>query len=115
MDAIRLATEDEVKKLLERPEDSIEFVPGSTVWAMGDNFAVIRQAVELDPVLFAPETLPSRKLAFIWGLENMLRFGNVPVYYFNIHEEDVAWREVVEKHGAERSSRKPIHRYRKFL
>lgn len=112
MDAIRPATKEEVESIKDKSD-----LQGAAVWAMGKDLAVIRECVEVDPVFFAPETNDSRKLVFIWGIENMLRVLGHPRFYFNIPagEETEKWRKVVENFGAVAQSPSPEIRFKKVL
>lgn len=113
MDSIKLATPEQV----ERIKPTADFVPTSTVLAMGEDLAVVKQVIELDPVYFAEGSSGSRKAMFIWGIENWMRLTGVPVYYFNIAEgpENEQWRQVVKTHGAEQVSPGPELRWKKVL
>ena len=111
MEPIRVATKEEVKRVAE----SADLTPTSSVLAFGNDIAVVRSCMELDPVMFDPRSNNARKLLFVWGLENILRANGVTEYYFNIDLKDVAWQRVVEKHGAEQQSQTPEIRYKKLL
>jgi hypothetical protein len=79
------------------------------------DFAVMRQALQVDPVLFAPETSNHRKSIFVWGIENALRINGVPAYYFTISAADEAWQKTVEGWGAEKLNPQPVYFYKRML
>lgn len=111
MDDIVLATPDQVESI--RAQSDLG--PTSSVYAMGEDLAVVKQVFELDPVYFSPESTTARRLLFTWGLENMLRGIGVTAYYFNVPTGDDKWKHVVETHGAEQVSRAAEYRYKKLL
>ena len=113
MKPIRLATPEEIKSI----EAHSDLHDGCTVLAFGDgedtDFAVLRNVIEIDPLLTKDN--PKRKALFVWALENMLRFQGIKRYYFNIAPEDAAWKDTVEKWGAQQTSTAPELRFRKDL
>ena len=113
MDAIRLATPEQVARI----SATSDLGPTSVVYAMGDDLAVMKQVVEIDPAYFAENSTTSRRLMFIWGLENSLRLNGVPAYYFNClaDEATAPWRKVVETHGAKALSTAAEIRFKKEL
>lgn len=113
MDAIKLATPEQVARI----KDEVDFTPSTAVLAMGEDLAVIKQVTELDPAFFEPTSSTSRRLMFIWGIENWLRLTGTSSYFFNVlaDEESASWRKVVETHGAKPRSRAPEIRYGKEL
>ena len=111
MDAIKLATPEQVERI--RAESNLS--DSSRVLAMGEDLAVLQQVTEVDPVFFAEGTSNSRKLMFIWGIENFLRLIGTRQYAFNIHAKDEAWQRVVETHGARTISTEPELRFVKDL
>lgn len=111
MDQIQLATPEQIEKI--RLQSDLG--PGSVIVAMGDDLAVVKNIVEVDPVFFDEKSTTSRRLMFIWGIENWLRLTSVWAYYFNVPPGNETWIHNVETHGAERVSREPEHRYRKVL
>jgi len=120
---VRPATTEEAKNILER-----EFAAGHGLElterailvvfenAKGEaqDYAVLRTALEIEPVGFAPESSTSRRFNFIQNLETFARLSGIPEYYFSIVPDDVEWQKTVEKFGAERISN-PVLRYRKNL
>lgn len=116
MEKIRLATPDEIKAI----EDRIGSPLRRDVWAFPSknnpsDFAVVRNCIELDPVIFAPSTDDRRKYLMIWGMENILKGAGVQEYYFNVHVADERWNQVVQGWRAERTSKEPEYRYRMEL
>lgn len=113
MDAIKLASAEQV----ERISKDVDWVPETVVLAMGEDLAVVKKVVELDPVFFAPESNTSRRLMFTWGVENWLRLNGTVNYFFNIlaDDESAVWRKVVETHGAKARSKAPEIRFGKEL
>lgn len=108
MDAIKLATPEQV----ERIRAKADLGTTSSVYALGEDIAVLKNVSEIDPVFFAEGSTTQRKLLFIWGLENHLRLLGIDAYYFNTKADDSAWRKVVETHGAEAISESPEIRYK---
>jgi hypothetical protein len=111
LDAIKLATPEQV----ERIASTSDLGPTSAVYAMGEDIAVVKHVVEIDPVYFNETSNTSRRLMFVWGLENVLRITGFPAYYFNCLETAEAWRHVVETNGAKAISIAPEIRYKKDL
>lgn len=111
MDDIQLATPEQIKSI----EGTSDLGPTSTVYAMGEDLAVVKQVMELDPVYFKPESTPARRLLFIWGLENMMRGVGISAYYFNCPTDATEWKHVIETHGAEQINHAAEYRYKKLL
>lgn len=116
MEGIRLATDAEVEAIR---EDS-DLGPGCQVWTLPGAkpiTGVIRTLVEVDPV-HLKDASNSHKAMFMWGIENMLRFTQVPFYYFNVladEEEDDFRKLLTSSFGAEKVSRGAEFRYKKTL
>jgi len=115
---IRLATEEEVKKYMA----GTDLTPMSTmvVFPNGDktpDIAVIRHVVEVDPIVFSPDSGFQRKLWFVLNLETALRLQGTPEYYSNVlaDDESAQWRALIEKRGAQMTSTAPEYRYKKRL
>lgn len=111
MEPIRLATPEEIEAIASKSD----LGPDCRVMAFGKDLAVIRNCYEIDPVHFAEGTPDSRKVAFLWGLENMMRMVGVPHYYFNISPSDERWKAIVEHWGASQISTEPELRFKKVL
>lgn len=108
MDQIKLATPEEIEVIAAESD----LGPGCTVLSFGADKAVVRTAVEVDPV-YCPS--PKRKAWFLSHIETWLRLNGVPQYYFNITASETEWRETVKTWGAQEVSREPEFRYRKAL
>lgn len=117
MEALRLATPEEVAKISE----GLDLTQSSTVVAFpkkdGDpDLAVLRQVTELDPVIFSEGTDDRRKAMFIWAIESGLKIlGIVPEIYFNVDANDTKWQHVIETFGGVQTSKHPELRYKKSL
>ena len=116
MEAIRLATEQEINKI----KDTADITLSSRIIAMDNpkgeaDIAVIRQCVEVDPVYFSDASATNRRAMFLWGIENILRFQGSPEYYFNISPDDESWKKIVEHWGAREIFNTPQQRYKKVL
>lgn len=117
MEALRLATPEEVARISE----GMELTQASSVVAFpkknGDaDLAVLRQVTELDPVIFSEGTDDRRKAMFIWAIESGLKIlGIVPEIYFNVSADDTKWQHVIETFGGVCISKAPELRYKKSL
>lgn len=111
MKPLRLATNEEVEKIKADADVDV----GCSVIALDDNFAVLRACHEIDPFIMAENVTDRQKAAFIWGIENCLRFTGVPFYYFNVPVSDEKYIEVVKSWGAQQTSREPEFRFKKLL
>lgn len=117
LEKIRIATPEETEALAPHSD----LTQGSVVWTFEapagkqPDHAVTRPIVELDPVFFSSDSGTSRRAAFIWAMENILRAQGAPEYYFNVAERDAEWRKAVEHWGAQPTSLEPEIRYRKNL
>ena len=115
MKRLRLATEAEVEIM--RAGGDLD--PTCQVVALttqsGSPLAVIRLAIEIDPVAF-PTDFPDRlKALFIRDIETHLAAKGVTSYYFNVTASDEAWQKTVLNWGAEQVSREPEIRFKKAL
>ena len=116
-EGLRYATPEEVAKIAIGGDITTD----SVVLAMSNNdkepdLAVIRRCVELDPVIFSPDTGTARRARFIWAIENYLRLQGVPEYYFDVHQSaSDAWVTAIKKLGATKISTELQNRYRKIL
>lgn len=112
MDTVRLATEEEIKVIAEQSD----LTNATTVVTFGGkDFAVLRTCVELDPVIFGPETTVKRMLFFLTNIETSLRLQGVREVYFNIHADDERWKELAQHWGAQPTSTAPEIRFKKVL
>jgi hypothetical protein len=112
MEPIRIATPEEIEAI----KAHADLTANSTVLAFGKDLAVVRQVSEIDPLFFANDSNPKRRLLFMWGLENMLRMVGVPEYYFNLHADDPKYLATMqETFGAKPTSTAPEIRFKKSL
>lgn len=82
---------------------------------VGTPLAVIRLAVEVDPVFF-PENFPDRlKAVFMRDIETHLAAKGVAKYYFQIAADDTNWQSVVVHDGGIQQSHGPELRFGKPL
>jgi len=119
MEGIRLATEAEI----ERIQKESDLGPTSSVIAWGKPeapdtiIAVQRLATEIDPLYWSGASA-NKKRMFMWGVENMMRYVQVPAYYFNIQDTDEFkdFRELVmAMEGTEQVSKQAEIRYKRTL
>lgn len=108
---IRLATPEEVEAIR---KDS-DLTNATRVLVFDNDRAVIRMALEVDPVHFAKDTPKHKRALFLWGIENTLRLEGVPEYYFNVRVEDQEFIDTVKGFGAVQVSRGPELRFKKTL
>lgn len=111
---IRPATEEEIKVIMETKDGR-----GGSVLALdspqGPLFAVIRTAVEVDPVLY-PEDLPFKmKLLFQRDIETVLATQGVQQYFCNVHVSNEKMLSVLKTFGAIQASTEPEYRFMKVL
>jgi hypothetical protein len=115
MNRIRLATPEEIEaiKMKSDLDDSCIVLALST--QQGVPTAVVRTAVEVDPVIY-PEGLHDRmKAMFQRDIETVLEARGVKKYYFNVHVSNTAMLEVAKTLGAEQMSTEPEYRFRVIL
>ena len=112
MDQIRFASADEVESI----KLEADLQPGCVVLAFDNaatgkpDLAVLRACVELDPVVFAPETQSRRMALFMWALAQHLRLTNTPSFYFQTAVSNEAWQKVAKTFGAVQVSPEPEYR-----
>jgi hypothetical protein len=115
MKKIRLATEEEITSI----QDRADLDTGCTVVALdtpnGPILGVMRQIVELDPVVFPPKVDDRTKYMFIRDAEILMMARGVPFYYFNIKTEDESWIKIAERAGAQKTSEGPEFRFKKII
>lgn len=115
MNRIRLATVEEVESI----KKYSDLADGDIVLALntqqGVPLAVVRTAVEVDPVIY-PEGLHDRmKAMFQRDVETILVAKGVTRYYFNVHVSNTPMLEVAKTLGAEQMSTEPEYRFRVVL
>lgn len=113
---IRLATPEEVEAI--RPVSN--FSPKFMVWAMDNNegspdLAVIKEPMEVDPVIFGPHTSNTQKALFIWALEERLAGMGIQQYRFTVDDRDEQWKTVIESWGGRRLNSYPEARFEKVI
>jgi hypothetical protein len=113
---LRLATNEEIQKI----QKGADLVEGCRVLALenrpGDpDLAVLRTVIEMDPVIFSPNSNDRDKYKFIFALEERMMGLGVPQYYFNISAKDTHWQKIIEAWGGERVSATEEFRYVKGL
>lgn len=117
LDKIRLATPEEIAPIAE----ASDLTPRSVVYAFENkktgvpDLMVVRQCIEFDPMLMAPESGIQRRVAFTWGLETVARNAGNTEYYFNLRPEDTEWIANVRKWGGEQITPSPELRFKKLL
>lgn len=116
MKHIRLATEEEVKRI----RKDADLHPSSSVLALdGPNgeadLAVLRNCWEVDPVVYAEGTNDLRRAKFLWGLEERLIGAGIDRYYFQIAAEQEQYIKTVQHWGAEQVSAVPELRFLKVI
>ena len=114
MDSIRFATKEEVDSI--RAESDLQ--PGCIVLAFDNektgkpDLAVIRQCIEVDPVLFSDETSTRRMTLFMWTLAQHLRLTQAPSFYFQTAVTNEKWQQVAKTFGAIQISPEPEFRFK---
>jgi hypothetical protein len=115
MEPIRLATAEEIKAI----EATSDLSSALSVVALGEGdrtvCAVIRQALEVDPMVAGNAVNTQRKALFIWGIENALRLQGFKQYYFNVLDSDATYKQIVQSWGAVPVSTAPEIRFKKVL
>ena len=112
MDQIRFATVSEVESI----KATSDLQPGCVVLAFENaatgkpDLAVVRTCVEVDPVVFTPETSTRRITMFMWALAQHLRLTNAPSFYFQTAVENEEWQRVAKSFGAIQISPGPEYR-----
>jgi hypothetical protein len=115
MDRLRVATEPEIEQIRSRADLDPTCVVLALNTQAGVPLAVVRLAVEVDPVVF-PEGFPDRlKAVFQRDIETYLAAKGVAHYYFNIDAVDETWQTVAKTWGAEQVSVVPEIRFKKAL
>lgn len=112
MDTVRFATPEEFEPII--PVSDITNA-SSVVTFGGKDFGVFRNCMEVDPVIFAPDTGNQRKLLFLMNLETALRLQGFKEFYFNIPADDAVYLEVMKHWGAVQQSTTPVIRFKKVL
>jgi hypothetical protein len=115
MNRLRAATPDEVESI----KLTSDLDAGCLVLALdtqsGTALAVVRTAVEVDP-LYSPEGFTTKQKAFFMrDVETFLAAKGVSNYYFNIDADATEWQENLKKWGSSQVSVRPELRFKKVL
>jgi hypothetical protein len=112
---IRLATPEEVETIRATADLDSTCIVLALESAQGIGLAVIRQAVELDPIYFPPEWNTKQKVFFIRDLETVMHAKGAISYYFNVDATNETWIENIKNWGAETVSLQPELRFKVTL
>ena len=113
----RLATAEEVEAI----KDKADLLPGHTQVLALDaekgtpDLAVVRQCVELNPVIYGSETTDARRARFLYGLEERFLGAGVDRYYFQIDASQAEYIKTIKHWGAEQVSPQPELRFLKVI
>lgn len=115
MNRVRTATQEEIQGIA----GYSDLGPGCMVLALdtaeGTALAVVRTAIEVDPVIY-PEKLSDRmKAMFQRDIETVLAAQGAARYYFNVHVSNEQMIHVVKTLGAQQTSSEPEYRFVKVL
>jgi len=114
VDQIRFATPEEVESIRE----GADLQPGCVVLAFENaatgkaDIAVIRQCIEIDPVVFDEATGARRMAHFMWALAQHLRLTQAPSFYFQTSVTNEKWQQVAKTFGAQQISPEPEFRFK---
>lgn len=115
MKRLRVATPEEVEKIKESSDLDPTCIVVALDTAQGTGLAVIRTAIEVDPVYFAPDWNTKMKTFFVRDIETFLSAKGCISYYFNVDKEAEEWIEHVKHWGAEQISKHPELRFKQTL
>lgn len=115
MKRLRLATEEEVNRVRQTADLDTGCIVIALDTAQGTGLAVLRTAVEVDPVYFAPEWNTKLRSFFIRDIETYLSAKDVKSYYFNVAADAEEWIEHVKHWGSEQVSKGPELRFKQTL
>jgi len=107
---IRVAIPEEVKSIQDKSDCT-----GCTVLALdtpeGVALAVIRTALEVDPMIY-PDGLSDRmKAMFVRDVETVLAAQGAAKYYFNVHASNEKMLDYAKHYGAIQQSTEPEIRF----
>jgi len=115
MNRIRLATPEEVESIKDKCDLDATCVVLALDTQRGTAFGVQRVATEIDPII-VPDNWDNRARVIFWrDLETVVWSQGAKSYYFNVHEADKSWIEVMKNWGAEQVSTAPEFRFKKVL
>jgi hypothetical protein len=106
---IREATPEEIEKI----RDKSDLMPGLTrIFALdndsgGADIAVVRNCVEVNPVIYAEGTNDQRRARFLYSLEERLLGAGVDRFYSQFDATNEHYLKVAEHWGYERVSPHP--------
>lgn len=114
LNRIRVATPEEAEKFQKEYDGR-----GGTLLALdiaeGTMYAVVRTAIEVDPVIYPDKTPLRMKIMFQRDIETVLSAQGVQAYFFNVHASNEAMLETVQHIGAVQQSKEPELRFTKVL
>lgn len=112
---LRAATSEEIEKF----KETSDIDPSCLVVALdmknATAYAVIRTAIEVDPVLFPPEWNTKMKAIFVRDIETHLTAKGAISYYFQVLCSDEEWQENIKHWGCEQLSVAPEFRFKRKL
>ena len=117
MKHLRLATEEEINAIRDRSD----LMPHHTqVLALdGDagtpDIAVVRDCIEVNPVVYGSSTNDLRRARFLYALEERLLGAGVDRYYFQLDASNLHYIKVAKAWGAEQVSPHPEVRMLKVI
>jgi len=115
MNRIRLAKPEEVEVIKAVSDLDSTCIVLALDTAQGAPLAVVRTAIEVDPVIYPPELHDRMKAIFQRDIETVLAAKGVAKYYFNVHVDNAAMLEVAKTLGAVQVSTAPEFRFEKVL
>jgi hypothetical protein len=110
MNRIRIATEEEIKSIAPQSDLDETCLVLALDSQVGPAFAVVRQATEVDPVIYPDKFADRMKAIFQRDIETVLTVRGAKTYYFNVHADNEPWLKVAETFGAVRVSTAPEYR-----
>lgn len=116
MNRLRPATPEEVEKIKNESDLGANTYVLALDTQHGTAVAVVRMAVEADPVHFPPDFPTKLKLLFMRDIETHLAAKGATEYYFNIHADEEPYITAMTKtFEAQQVSQVPEFRFRKNL
>jgi ActR/RegA family two-component response regulator len=115
LERLRLATEAEVEAIKEGADLDASCQVVALTTQAGTPTAVIRLAVEVDPINLPAEFPDRLKAVFVRDIETHIASKGVTKYYFNIAADDLQWQEIAKTWGAVQVSHSPELRFVKVL
>ena len=115
MKRLRIATAAELESIREKSDLGQGCIVLALDTAQGVGLAVVRTAVEVDPVYFPDSWNTKLKTFFVRDIETFLSAKGVDAYYFNVNAQAEEWIEHVKHWGAECVSPSPELRFKQTL